>query len=51
MVEIHFRKVALSAEQKGEHSRKITDVIVKEAKAVPALYTGIIHEVPEKLDG
>ena len=41
-----FGKGALTDEQKAELSRKITDLIVKEAKQ-PQHYTWvIIHEVP-----
>lgn len=41
-----FGKGALSSEQKAELSRKVTDLIVKEAKQ-PQHYTWvIIHEVP-----
>ena len=43
---MYFGKGALTAEQKAELSRKITDLIVKEARQ-PQHYTWvIIHEVP-----
>ena len=46
MVEMYFGKGALTAEQKTDLSRKVTDLIVKEAKQ-PQHYTWvIIHEVP-----
>jgi 4-oxalocrotonate tautomerase family enzyme len=46
LVELYFSKGALSDEQKAELSRKVTDLIVKEAKQ-PQHYTWvIIHEVP-----
>jgi len=46
LVEMYFGKGALTAEQKAELSRKITDLIVKEARQ-PQHYTWvIIHEVP-----
>jgi 4-oxalocrotonate tautomerase family enzyme len=46
LVEMYFGKGALTDEQKAELSRKVTDVIVKEAKQ-PQHYTWvIIHEVP-----
>lgn len=46
LVEIYLGKGALTNEQKAELSRKITDLIVKEAKQ-PQHYTWvIIHEVP-----
>jgi 4-oxalocrotonate tautomerase family enzyme len=46
LVEIFFSKGALSDEQKVDLSRKVTDLIVKEAKQ-PQHYTWvIIHEVP-----
>jgi 4-oxalocrotonate tautomerase family enzyme len=46
LVEIFFSKGALSDEQKADLSRKVTDLIVKEAKQ-PQHYTWvIIHEVP-----
>lgn len=46
LVEMYFGKGALTTEQKSELSRKITDLIVKEAKQ-PQHYTWvIIHEVP-----
>lgn len=46
LVEIYLGKGALTTEQKADLSRKITDLIVKEAKQ-PQHYTWvIIHEVP-----
>jgi len=46
LVMMFFGKGALTDEQKAELSRKITDLIVKEAKQ-PQHYTWvIIHEVP-----
>jgi len=43
---MYFGKGTLTAEQKAELSRKITDLIVKETKQ-PQHYTWIIiHEVP-----
>ena len=46
LVEIYFGKGALTAEEKADLSRKVTDLIVKEAKQ-PQHYTWvIIHEVP-----
>jgi 4-oxalocrotonate tautomerase family enzyme len=43
---MYFGKGALTDEQKADLSRKITDLIVKEAKQ-PQHYTWvIIHEVP-----
>jgi 4-oxalocrotonate tautomerase family enzyme len=46
LVELYFSKGALSEEQKAELSRKVTDLIVKEAKQ-PQQYTWvIIHDVP-----
>ncbi len=46
LIMMFFGKGALTAEQKAELSRKITDLIVKEAKQ-PQHYTWlIIHEVP-----
>lgn len=46
LVEMYFGKGALTAEQKADLSRKVTDLIVKEAKQ-PQHYTWvIIHEVP-----
>ena len=45
---MYFGKGALTDEQKAELSRKITDLIVKEAKQ-PQHYTlVIIHEVPDE---
>lgn len=46
LVEMYFGKGALTNEQKAELSRKVTDLLVKEAKQ-PQHYTWvIIHEVP-----
>jgi 4-oxalocrotonate tautomerase family enzyme len=46
LVEMYFGKGALSDEQKANLSRKVTDLVVKEAKQ-PQHYTWvIIHEVP-----
>ncbi len=46
LVEMYFGKGALTDEQKAELSRKVTDLIVKDAKQ-PQHYTWvIIHEVP-----
>jgi len=46
LVEMYFGRGALTDEQKAELSRKVTDLIVKEAKQ-PQHYTWvIIHEVP-----
>lgn len=46
LVEMYFGKGALSDEQKANLSRKVTDLLVKEAKQ-PQHYTWvIIHEVP-----
>lgn len=46
LVEMHFGKGALTDEQKADLSRKVTDLIVKEAKQ-PQHYTWvIIHEIP-----
>jgi len=46
LVKMYFGKGALTAEQKADLSRKVTDLIVKEAKQ-PQHYTWvIIHEVP-----
>ena len=43
---MYFGKGALTAEEKADLSRKVTDLIVKEAKQ-PQHYTWvIIHEVP-----
>jgi len=45
LIEMYFGKGALTNEQKAELSRKITDLIVKEANQ-PQQYTWvIIHEV------
>jgi len=46
LVEMYFGKGALTDEQKAELSRKVTDLVVKEAKQ-PQHYTWvIIHDVP-----
>lgn len=46
LVEMYFGKGTLTDEQKADLSRKVTDLIVKEAKQ-PQHYTWvIIHEVP-----
>jgi len=43
---MYFGKGALTDDQKADFSRKVTDLIVKEAKQ-PQHYTGvIIHKVP-----
>jgi len=48
LVEMYFGKGALSDEQKANLSRKVTDLLVKEAKQ-PQHYTWvIIHEVPSE---
>jgi len=47
LVEMYFGKGALTDEQKAELSRKVTDLLVKEAKQ-PQHYTWvIIHDVPD----
>ncbi len=47
LVEMYFGSGALTDEQKADLSRKVTDLIVKEARQ-PQYYTWvIIHEVPE----
>lgn len=46
LVEMYFGKGALTDDQKADLSRKVTDLIVKEAKQ-PQHYTWvIIHEIP-----
>lgn len=46
LIIMYFGKGALTDEQKAELSRKVTDLIVKEAKQ-PQQYTWvIIHEIP-----
>jgi 4-oxalocrotonate tautomerase family enzyme len=46
LVELYFSKGALTDSQKVDLSRKVTDLIVKEAKQ-PQHYTWVIlHEVP-----
>jgi len=48
LVEMYFGKGALTDEQKADLSRKVTDLLVKEAKQ-PQHYTWvIIHDVPEE---
>jgi 4-oxalocrotonate tautomerase family enzyme len=48
LVEMYFGKGALSDEQKANLSRKVTDLVVQEAKQ-PQHYTWvIIHEVPSE---
>lgn len=47
LVEMYFGSGALIDEQKADLSRKVTDLLIKEAKQ-PQHYTWvIIHEVPE----
>jgi 4-oxalocrotonate tautomerase family enzyme len=47
LVEMCFAEGELTNEQKADLSRKVTDLLVKEAK-VPQHYTWvIIHELPE----
>lgn len=46
LVMMFFGKGALSDEQKAELSRKVTDVIVKEAKQLQHYTWVIINEVP-----
>ena len=46
LIEMYFGKGALTDEQKADLSRKVTDLIVKEAKQ-PQHYTWvIINEIP-----
>jgi 4-oxalocrotonate tautomerase family enzyme len=46
LIQMYFGKGALTDEQKADLSRKVTDLIVREAKQ-PQHYTWvIIHEVP-----
>jgi len=48
LVEKYFGKGALSDQQKADLSRKVTDLLVQEAKQ-PQHYTWvIIHEVPSE---
>ena len=48
LVEMYFGKGALSDQQKADLSRKVTDLLVQEAKQ-PKHYTRvIIHEVPSE---
>jgi phenylpyruvate tautomerase PptA (4-oxalocrotonate tautomerase family) len=45
---MYFGKGTLTAEQKADLSRKVTDLVVKVAKQ-PQHYTwAIVHEVPEE---
>jgi len=47
LIEMYFGKGALTDAQKADLSRKVTDLIVKEAKQ-PQHYTWVlIHELPE----
>ena len=46
LVEMYFGKGALTDEQKADLSRKVTDLIVKEAKQSQHYTWVIIHEVP-----
>jgi 4-oxalocrotonate tautomerase family enzyme len=46
LVEMYFGKGALTNEQKADLSRKVTDLIVKEAKQLQHYTWVIIHEVP-----
>ena len=46
LIEMYFGKGTLTDQQKAELSRKVTDLIVKEAKQ-PQQYTWVIvHELP-----
>lgn len=48
LIEIYLSKGVLTAKQKADLAKKITDVIVKEAKQ-PRQYTWVvIHELPEE---
>ena len=48
LVEMYFAKGALTDEKKSDLSRKVTDLIVSEAKQ-PQHYTWvIIHEIPQE---
>ena len=48
LVEMHFEKGALTDEKKSGLSKKVTDLIVSEAKQ-PQHYTWvIIHEIPQE---
>ena len=48
LIEMYFGKGALTDEQKADLSRKVTDLVVKEAKQ-PQHYTWvIINEVPNE---
>jgi 4-oxalocrotonate tautomerase family enzyme len=46
LVEMYFGKGALTDEQKADLSRKVTDLLVKEAKQPQHHTWVIIHEVP-----
>jgi 4-oxalocrotonate tautomerase family enzyme len=46
LVQMYFGKGALTTEQKADLSRKITDLIVREAKQPQRFTWVIIHEVP-----
>jgi phenylpyruvate tautomerase PptA (4-oxalocrotonate tautomerase family) len=46
LIEIYFGKGAQTEEQKAELSRKVTDLIVKEAKQPQHYKWGIIHKDP-----
>lgn len=48
LIEMYFGKGALTEDQKADLSRKVTDLVVKEARQ-PQHYTWvIIHEIPEQ---
>jgi len=48
LVEMYFGTGALTDDQKADLSRKVTDLIVKEARQ-PQQYTWVlIHEIPEQ---
>ena len=47
LVEMYFGSGALTDEQKADLSRKVTDLLVKEAKQLQHYTWVIIHEVPE----
>ena len=46
LIEMYFGKGALTDEQKADLSRKVTDLIVKEAKQAQHYTWVIIHDVP-----
>ena len=48
LIEMYFGKGALTEEQKADLSRKVTDLIVKEAKQPQHFTWIIIHEIPEQ---